>query len=74
MADHVLERFSRAEVLHQLPLGIRLAGVAMVGEPAAVLRSELPRLQLAQVGEDFSRATVKPAVLGLEHGDLVCGG
>ncbi len=37
----------RAEILDQLPLRIRLAGVSMVDEPAAVLGRELPRFELA---------------------------
>jgi hypothetical protein len=40
----VLELLGRAKILHQLPLRIRLARVAMIAEPAAVLRLELPRI------------------------------
>jgi len=43
----------------------------MVGEPAAVSRRELPRLELAQVREDLPRATIKPSVLRLQDRDLV---
>src|SRR6266571_5304834 len=43
----VLELPGRAEILDQLPLRIRLAGVSMVDEPAAVLGRELPRFELA---------------------------
>jgi hypothetical protein len=43
----------------------------MVGEAAAVLGRELPRLALTQVREDLSRTTVKPSVLRPQDGDLV---
>ena len=43
----VFELLARAKILDQLPLRIRLACVAMIDEPAPVLRRELPRIDLA---------------------------
>ena len=46
-----LELVGPSEVLDQLPRRVRLAGVAVIGEAAAVSRGELPRIALAQVRE-----------------------
>src|SRR5438270_1432146 len=43
------------EVLDEMAGRVRLAGVAVIGEAAPVLRREAPRLALVQVREDLAR-------------------
>src|SRR2546423_553375 len=65
-ADGPVRRFElvgAAEILDQLSGRIRLAGVAVIGEPPAVGGREAPRIALVQVREDLAGAAVEPTVL-----------
>src|SRR5437879_6242138 len=55
-----LELVGPAEVLDQLSGRIRFAGVAVIGEAAAVSCREPPRVTLVQVREDLARAAIDP--------------
>src|SRR5438132_3655837 len=59
------------EELDQLARHIRLAGVPMIREPAAVGRREPPRVALVEVREDLAGAAIEAAVLCPKDGDLV---
>jgi hypothetical protein len=73
-AFSALELIRAAEVLDQLARHVRLSGVTVIGEPAAVSGVELPGRTLSKVREDLAGAAEDPTVLDLQHRSQIAPG